>query len=217
VPVIGLPLIAVFLGALFLRSGPRFVAQPHPVPLAGEILPLPIEPGMPMSAVFGILGVRAPQPHPASRMLERHAYGSDLTIDALNGVVYAMSLLVPNRSWHGLRVGLLQREAEGALALLGPPQPVGEPVMPRADTLRGWVVYPSLEGRPRRTLKAEVRPPNGCYDVVVDIQPRAVGFVIERDRRLAAVGPPGSLEEWVATRVQVINRALDGPAGPAVC
>ncbi len=217
VPVIGLPLIAVLLGALILRSGPRFVAQPNPVPPAGEVLPLPIEPGMPMTAVFGILGVRSPQPHPESRLLERHAYGSDLAIDALDGVVYAISVLVPNRSWHGLRVGIPQREAEGALALMSPPQPVGEPVMPRADTLRGWVVYPSLEGRPRRTLKAEVRPPNGCYDVVVDIQPRAVGFVIEGDRRYAAVGPPGSTPEWVATRIQVHNRALAGPAGPAVC
>jgi len=217
IPAIGLPLTAIFLGALLLRSGPRFIEAPSPTAPAGEILPLPVEPGMPILAVFGVLGVRSPQVHPESRLLERYAYGSDLAIDALNGVVYTISIEVPNRSWHGLRVGLPQREAEGTLALLGPPQPVGEPVMPRSDTLAGWVVYPSLAGRPRRTLKAEVRPPNGCYDAMVDIQPRASGLVVAKDRRFAAVGPPGAPWEWVATRIQVVYRGLAGPAGPAAC
>ncbi|MBI2404450.1 MAG: hypothetical protein HYV20_17265 [Gemmatimonadetes bacterium] len=217
VPVIGIPLIVILLVALISRSGPSFVRLPSPVPLTGEVLPLPIEPGASLSTVFGVLGVQPPRPSPEGRALERYSYGTDLYIDALNGVVYIISMLVPNRSWHGLRVGIPLREAEGSLALLGPPQPAAPPVMPRADTLRGVVVYPSLAGRPNRPLKAEVRPPNGCYDVVVDIQPQATGVLVDRDRRYAVIGPPEAQLEWVATRVQVINRAVAGPAGPAVC
>lgn len=217
VPVVGIPLIVVLLIAIVSRSGPSFVQQPSPVPLTGEVLPLPIEPGVSLNTVFGILGVQPPRPSPEARSLERYSYGTDLNIDALNGVVYIISMLVPNRSWHGLRVGIPEREAEGALALLGPPQPAGPPVMPRADTLRGLVVYPSLDGRPNRPLKAEVRPPNGCYDVVVDIQPRAAGVLVDRERRYAVIGPPEAQLEWVATRIRVINRAIAGPVGRAAC
>jgi len=217
VPVVGIPLIVILLVALMARSRPSFVQQPSPVPLTGEVLPLPIEPGAELTTVFGVLGVQPPRPSPEGSALERYSYGTDLNIDALNGVVYLISILVPNRSWHGLRVGIPQREAEGGLALLGPPQPAAPPVMPRADTIRRLVVYPSLEGRPNRPLKAEVRPPNGCYDVVVDIQPRAAGILVDRDRRYAVIGSPGAQLEWVATRVQVISRAVEGPAGPAAC
>src|SRR3990172_6500641 len=168
VPVVGIPLIVILLVALMARSRPSFIQQPSPVPLTGEVLPLPIEPGAELTTVFGVLGVQPPRPSPEGSALERYSYGTDLNIDALNGVVYLISILVPNRSWHGLRLGIPQREAEGGLALLGPPQPAAPPVMPRADTIRRLVVYPSLEGRPNRPLKAEVRPPNGCYDVVVD-------------------------------------------------
>lgn len=217
VPVVGIPLIVILLVALVSRSGPSFVQQPSPVPLTGQVLPLPIEPGASVNAVFGVLGVQPPRPSPEGRSLERYSYGTDLNIDGLNGAVYIISILVPNRSWHGLRVGIPEREVEGALALLGPPQPAGPPVTPRADTLRGLVVYPSLDGRPKRSLKAEVRPPNGCYDVVVDIQPRAAGVLVDRDRRYAVIGPPEAQLVWVATRVQVISRAIAGPIGPAAC
>ena len=217
VPIIGAPLIVVLLVALMSRSGPSFVQQPSPVPLNGEVLPLPIEPGASLSTVFGVLGVQPPRPSPEGRPLERYSYGTDLNIDALNGVPYIISILVPNRSWRGLRVGIPQQEAEGALALLGPPLAAAPPFMPRADTLKGLVVYPSLEGRPNRPLKAEVRPPNGCYDVVVDIQPRATGVLVDRDRRYAVIGPPEAQPEWVATRIRVINRAVAGPAGRAAC
>lgn len=217
IPVVGVPLIVILLVALVSRSGPSYVQQPSPVPLTGEVLPLPIEPGVSVSAVFAVLGVQPPRPSPEAQSLERYSYGTDLNIDGLNGAVYIISILVPNRSWHGLRMGIPQREVEGTLALLGPPQPAGPPVVPRADTLRGWVVYPSLEGRPNRPLKAEVRPPNGCYDVVVDVQPRAAGVLVDRDRRYAVIGPPEAQLEWVATRIQVINRAIAGPRGPAAC
>lgn len=217
VPVIGVPLIVVLFIALISRSGPAFIQQPSPVPLVGEVLPLPIEPGAPLNLVFGVLGVRPPRPSPDAQALERYSYGTDLAIDALNGAVYNISLLVPNRSWHGLRVGIPQREVEGALALLGPPKPASPPTTPRADTLGGLVVYPSLEARPNRPLMAEVRPPNGCYDVVVDVQPRAAGVLVDGDRRYAVIGPPAAQLEWVATKVTVINRAVTGPLGPAQC
>ncbi len=217
IPAIGIPLIVILLGTLMFRSGPSFLRQPSPVPPTGEALPLPIEPGAAVTTVFGVLGVQPPGPSPEGRPLERYSYGSDLNIDALNGAVYLISILVPNRTWHGLRVGIPELEAEGALALLGPPQPATPPVTPRADTLRGLVVYPSLEGRPTRSLKAEVRPPNGCYDAVVDIQPRTVGILVVGERRYAVIGPPEAQLEWVATRIRVINRAIAGPGGPAVC
>src|SRR3990172_5198930 len=190
---------------------------PRPAPLTGGVLPLPIEPGASLSTVFGVLGVQPPRPSPEGRPLERYSYGTDVNIDALNGVPYIISILVPNRSWRGLRVGIPQQEAEGALALLGPPLAAAPPFMPPAGTLKGLVVYPSLEGRPNRPLKAEVRPPNGCYDVVVDIQPRAAGVLVDRDRRYAVIGPPEAQPEGVATRIQVISRAVEGPAGPAAC
>jgi hypothetical protein len=217
IAAIGVPLSLILLGVLLFRSGPKFIQQPSPVPYHGEVLPLPIEPGVSLSAVFAILGVQAPQPSPEGPSLERYSYGSDLNIDALNGAVYAISLVVPNRSWHGLRVGIPQREVEGALALLGPPQPAAPPVTPPSDILRGLLVYPSLDERPTRSLKAEVRPPNGCYDVVVTIQPRAAGILVANNRQFAVLGPPRTQPEWVATRVQVVNRAVPGPAGPPAC
>lgn len=217
IPVVGLPLSVVLLVALLLRSGPTFVAEPSPPPLDGAALPLPIEPGAPITTVFAVLGVQPPQPDPDDRALARYAYGSDLTVDALNGTVYAITIRVPNRTWHGLRVGVPQREAEGALALLAAPQHAAPPATPRADTLRGLVVYPSLAQRPTRILAARVRPPNGCYDVIVDIQPRAAGVVIDGARRWAAIGPPRVTPEWVATGIRVINRAQAGPGGPAQC
>jgi len=53
--------------------------------------------------------------------------------------------------------------------------------------------------------------------VVVDIQPRATGVLVDRDRRYAVIGPPEAQPEWVATRIRVINRAVAGPAGRAAC
>ena len=57
------------------------------------------------------------------------------------------------------------------------------------------------ELRPRRTLVTEVRPPNNCFDVLVDIQPRAIGIVSRRDKEYQAVSEGGP-EDWVATRVR---------------
>lgn len=214
---IGIPLVVILLGRLAFRSGPEFVQRPHPPVATEEALPLPIEPGQAVSAVFAVLGVQAPRVHPEIPALERYAYGSELAIDGLNGVVYAIVLGVPSRSWRGLRVGMGQQHAEGTLALLGIPRSAAPPTQPRADTIAGYVVYPSLEARPRQSLKAEVRPPNGCFDAIVDIQPRAVGIVIQAEREFAAIGPPGATPEWVATQVKVVNRQVAGPLGAAAC
>lgn len=214
---IGIPLVVILLGRLLFRSGPEFVERPHPPAATEEALPLPIEPGQAVSTVFAVLGTQPPRAHPEFPVLERYAYGTDLAIDALNGVVYSIVLGVPSRSWRGLRVGMPQQHAEGALALLGTPQSARQPTQPRADTIAGYVVYPSLEARPRQSLKAEVRPPNGCFDAIVDIQPRAVGIVIQSEREFAAIGPPRTPFDWVATRVTVVNRQVAGPRGAAAC
>ncbi len=217
IPAIGIPLILVLLGFMVFRSRPKFIEQPHPASFSGEVLPLPLEPGQPITTVFAILGTQPPRPHPEARVLERYYYGADLVIDALNRVVYAIDLRVPSRSWKGLRVGMNRLNAEGALALLGVPRESSAPQTARADTVAGYVVYPSLEDRPRQNLKVEVRPPNGCFDVAVDLQPRVVGLVRDARREYAAVGPPGAHLDWVVTRVTVISRAMPGPGGPAAC
>ena len=217
---IGVPLIFVLVVAvLVLRSGSRFVGQLHPVPVsAADARPLVVNPNVPIRFVFSMLGQRLPSTHPEFRSLERYSYGSDLAIDALNGVVYAITLGIPNRSWNGLRVGMHQQQAEGALALLAPPQEAGPAFIPRPDTIRSYVVYRSLEGRPTQVLRGEVRPPNGCYDVNLRLQPRAIGFVLDGDRRYAAIAEVGDAPTWVLTRIEVFSRAMRGPyTGAAAC
>jgi hypothetical protein len=213
----GIPLIAIFLIAIVARSGPSFVAQPHPPPTSGDVRPLAIEPGTAISTVFTVLGVQPPRPHPEARSLERYLYGTDLIVDALNGAVYAITIEVPSVSWRGLRVGIPERSAEGSLALLGPPRETASPTTPRADTIGGYVAYPSLDGRPLRTLRSEVRPPNGCLDVNVEIRPRALGLIVRGDRRYAAIGAPTAIPERVVTRIVIISRAVAGPFGEAAC
>lgn len=217
IPAIGIPVILVLLGFMVFGHRPKFVERPDPVPFSGEVLPLSIDPGQPITVVFAILGTQPPSPHPELRTLERYYYGADLVIDALNRVVYAIDLRVPSRSWKGLRVGMNRLNAEGALALLGVPResPISESAP--ADTVAGYVVYPSLDGRPRQSLRVEVRPPNGCFDVAVDLQPRVVGLIRNAGREYPAVGPPGASLDWVVTRVTVTSRAISGPGGPAVC
>jgi hypothetical protein len=207
----GVTLIAILLVGLVVASGPDFVAEPHPVRVPDDQLrPLPIDPGVPIENVFALLGPQAPQSAPESRRLARYAYGTDLTIDALNGVVYAITYSVPNRRWRGLQVGVPQRLVEGALALLGIPQ-VSEPTGSQLRRVGKYAVYPSLEQRPARTLRTEVRPPNGCVDIEVELRPRAVGILIDGDQRYAVVGEGDPPLEWFSTRVRVINRAVVGP------
>ncbi len=207
----GVVVIVLLIVIMAVLGGPQFIADPHPVPYGGSVLPLPIEPNTPISNVFAVLGTRTPTSHPAAPSLARYSYGTDLVIDALNGQVYAVTFSVPNRSWQGLRVGVSPQNAEGALALLGVPEDRG---IKGGSSLRqkdGYAVYPSREEVPIRTLVAAVRPPNGCFDVHVELSPRILGALIEGDNRLVVIGPENEAGEWVVTRIQVVSRAVAGP------
>ena len=76
---IGLPVIAVMIGWLFWTSGGRFVEQTSPPIPVGEVLPLAIQPGMPMENVFSSIGTQPPTAHPSNRRLARHVYGISLS------------------------------------------------------------------------------------------------------------------------------------------
>ncbi|MBI4420691.1 MAG: hypothetical protein HY560_07680 [Gemmatimonadetes bacterium] len=210
-------IIAVLLVVIALSGGSRFVSAPSPVYYTGDVRPLPIMPNDPIAIVLSALGPQSSQPNPSSRTLERYSYGTDLYVDALNSAVYAITLAVPNRAWRGLRVGMTQTMAEGTLALLGVPREV-ETLAETADTISGFVVHRSLDARPRRTLRAEVRPPNGCFDVLVDLQPRAIGTLTRGSRKWAVVARIGGPIDWVVTRIRVVSRSVSGPyAGEPVC
>lgn len=207
----GAAAISVLAIALLATSGPKFTIAFSPVNYPAIVRPLPISPNDAVAVMFSAIGPQTPQPNPQARELERYSYGTELVIEAVNGQIYAITFSVPNRSWRGLRVGMEQTNAEGTLALLGTPQ-VGEPTVTSADTISGFIVYRSLATRPRRLLKTEVRPPNNCFDVEVDLQPRQTGTLRVGKRSysvIARVGGPPS--EWVVTRIRAVSRALMGP------
>jgi hypothetical protein len=209
-------LVVVLAVVLVASSGPEFTSAVSPAVYTGTVRPLPAEPGQPIGLVFAALGPQSAEPNPTSQGLERYSYGTDIAIDAQNGLIYAITLAVPNRSWRGLQVGMNQTSAEGTLALLGIPT-VSMPAAPAApDTVGGYVTYRSSDQRPRRTLITEVRPPNGCFDVTVDIQPRAIGVVRTGSVSLAAVSRPGVEPDWVVTRIRVVSRAMAGPYATGV-
>ena len=214
--VVGAAAIVVLGILLVTLSGPEFVNEPHPHPAVGTPRPLPIEPGMPLENVFAILGTQTPQSNPDAPALVRYAYGSDLIIDAFNARVYAITFSVPNRTWHGLRTGISRQNAEGGLALLAPPVEATASNAPAPTLVGKYLAYPSLAQRPRRVLRADVRPPNGCYDVLVEMRPRVVGILVDGDRRYAAIGPDGTEPEWTVTEIRVISRSVPGPYAPDV-
>ncbi len=211
-------ILAAIIVLVVVFRGPRFVEVRFPAEPTEDIRPLAIEPNTPIQLAFSMLGVQPAKPHPQSSLLARYEYGSDLVVDVLNDVVYAVTLAVPGRTWRGLRVGLTERNAMGLLALLGPPQD-GEPETVMAPrVIRGFEAYPSVEQRPRRVHKVEVRPPNGCFDVLVDVRPRVVGLLVSGDARRAVVARRGEPAEWVVTRIRVASRALpDTTFGEIVC
>lgn len=203
---------------LWAASGPTFVEGFNPPRITGEVLPLAIEPAQPVQVVFSILGPRAPQAVPNRPQLARYSYGTDLLVDALNGVVSRITIRVGNRSWRGLRVGLSEREAQGTLALLGPPREIASSGSTEPQVVQGYAVYESMERRPRRTFRAEVRPPNGCFDALVDVQPRAVGVLLTDSQRYAVIGQRDAPLEWVVTEVRIVSRSMQTPDGEAaVC
>ena len=211
---------AVILGTLVILavwlSRPSFAELVDPLAV-GDPLPFAITPGQPVEIVFSILGTQQPQPHPESDRVERYSYGAGLMIDAINGAVYSLEVGVSSRSWRGLRVGLPEREAEGTLALLANVQESGPIGQSQPEPVAGYLVFPSLELRPTKTLTAEVRPPNGCFDVVVMLQPRTIGVVVNGGERRAAVGREGGTINWAVSGFRVTSRSQLGPGGTRVC
>ena len=213
----GIPAILLLIVVLMRLTGPRFVEQPSPVVEASEIRSLTLIPGQQITVLFAQLGTQPPQPHPSQPRIQRYYYGADLIFDAVNDVLYSFEIRVPNRIWQGLRVGLSQQEAEGAIALLGTPTTTG-PQTITPNEIIGYLVFPSLEQRPRRTISTEVRLPNGCYDVTVDVQPRAIGNVVDDGQSYVAIGRRGDTPSWAVTRIQVASRSMAGPlSGPPEC
>ena len=214
----GSGLILLLILVLVLSTRARFSPADSPARYSSVIRPFPVSPNDPIAMVFSAVGPQVSQPNPTARTLERYSYGTDLYIDALNGVVYSITLAVPNRSWRGLRVGLNQTNIEGVLALLGTPFVADSAMDSRADTISGYVAYRNLDTRPRRTLVASVRPPNGCYDAFVDLQPRAIGVLTKGRDRWVVITRVGGVQEWVVTRVRVVSRSMAGPyTGEPAC
>ena len=214
---VGAVAILVLAAILFFTTGPRFVRQPHPAevePVA--VRPLPFGPGTPTNMVFAVLGNQGPSPHPDDPRLTRYGFGAGLQIDALNQVVYAITFSIPNRSWQGLRPGLPEQNARGALALLGTPEELPSGGQEQLASVGRYFVYPSLDERPVRRFRAEVRPPNGCLDVLVDLRPRAIGLLLDGDDRFAVIGRGESTLDWVVTQVRVVSRAIRGPYAAGV-
>lgn len=213
----GIPAVLLLMVLLMRLTGPRFVEQPSPVAEASEIRPLTLVPGQPIAVLFAQLGAQQPQVHPSVRRIQRYYYGADLIFDTVNDVLYSFEIQVPNRTWRGLRVGLSQQEAQGAMALLGTATTTG-PQTITPNEIGDYLVFPSLEQRPRRTITTEVRPPNGCYDVTVDVQPRSIGNVFDDGQSYTAIGRRGDTPSWTVTRIQVASRSMAGPlSGPPEC
>ncbi len=213
----GIPAVLLLMVLLMRLTGPRFVEQPSPVAEASEIRPLTLVPGQPIAVLFAQLGAQPPQVHPSVRRIQRYYYGADLIFDTVNDVLYSFEIQVPNRTWRGLRVGLSQQEAQGAMALLGTATTTG-PQTITPNEIGDYLVFPSLEQRPRRTITTEVRPPNGCYDVTVDVQPRSIGNVFDDGQSYTAIGRRGDTPSWTVTRIQVASRSMAGPlSGPPEC
>ncbi len=199
----GVVAIAMLIVVLILVSGPRYVEAPVPAPAAGELRPLSINPEDAITTVFAVLGPQQPEPVPDRPRLARYRYGTDLTVDALNDRVDRITFRVPNRRWNMLAVGDPELTVRGAMTLLGtveeetpaPPQP--------PQSVSGYEVYESLGERPLRTLRAAVRPPNGCYDVEVDLRPRVAGLLLDGSNRYAVIGKGDVTLEWVSTEVRI--------------
>lgn len=207
----------LLLAWLVLTSGPRYIDQPHPQPLNADetVRPLPIQVNGHINGVFAVLGNRPPTAVPDQPRLARYSYGTGLEVDAINDRVYAITVRVASRTWAGLQVGMPERTAEGTLALLGTPVVLGTDEG-RGSVIEGYLVFPSLEQRPRRTLAVAVRPPNGCYDVQVDLQPRAQGILALEGRRYAVIGRRGTAYEWVVTQIRIVSRSMRGPYAEGV-
>lgn len=205
---------------IVVTSGPKFVDGADPPYVSSEaVRALPVEPAASITTVFAVLGTQQPRAVDAMPRLARYSYGDGLTVDAMNRVVHAITLEVPSWSWHGLRVGLEERTTRGALSLLGVAEELPEEGQTAPRTIAGYVTYPSLDARPKRTLRVEVRPPNGCYDAIVELRPRAAGILVAGANRYAVIGQGEAELDWAASLVRIVDRSMPGPyvRGPAAC
>lgn len=215
--VIGAAVITITVALLWVISRPTFESALEPPLPTGSALPFPVTPNGSILGVFALLGTHAPQVHPDSPTLARYDFGRGALVDVYNGLVYAITLTTPARSWQGLRVGIDEKPGRGRLALLGVIQEDRTPAA-APFPFGGYLAYRSRDALPRRELRAEVRPPNGCYDVQLLIEPRIIGTASRGDEAFVAVARHGGTPSWVVYRVRVVSRALLGPyAGPPVC
>lgn len=197
---------------------PAFVPQQIPPSPSGDAKPVPLGPNIPLDGVFAMLGTAPGRVNPDSPTLARYVFSDGLTVDALNGTVYAVTVTSPAQSWRGLRVGMDSVAAEGALSLLGRIQARPTPRAAVPFSQEGFQTYPTLAGLPRRTRIAEVRPPNGCYDVIVDFAPRAIGWVSDGKQRFVAIARGNAPLSWALVRIRAVSRALPGPyAAAPIC
>jgi hypothetical protein len=206
----------VGLWLVWVATRPTFTELYVPPLTIGAPRPFPAEPNVPMVAVFALLGTVAPQANPEAPALARYDFGDGAVVDALNGVVYAITLETPVRAWHGHRVGSGEQLARGALALEGLAAEQ-EPPPASPFPFSGFLTFRSLEALPKRVLTAEVRPPNGCYDVRVEIGPQVIGTASRGDAVLVAVARRRNPILWVVHRIRAVSRATDGPWGKAAC
>ena len=204
-------------GGLFFTVRPTFIEQLHPRAVVGEARPLPLNPRQPVSTLFSTLGTQAPIAHPTRGNVERYSYGTSLTFDVTEGLIYSLSIGVPNRLWRGIHVGMSQTQIAGGLTLLGTVQQAAGLADEEPAVQAGYLVYPSIDNLPRRRMTAEVRPPNGCYDVLVDLQPQVQGLLSTRRNRYTVVAKEDEAVQWVATQIQVVDRSRAGPLDTRAC
>jgi hypothetical protein len=217
VAVVSVTLLAIVAALMWYVSRPTFTPALQPPEPTAEPRPFPVVPNTPILGVFALLGTQVPAVHPDDPSLARYDFGQGALVDVFNGVVYAVTLTSPERAWEGNRPGVDQTRAQGGLALLGP---VTEDTPPGAAPFPfgGYLAYRGLADLPRRRLTAEVRPPNGCYDVQLVIAPRIIGTATRGDETFLAVSLRGGTPSWVVHEVRVVSRAIPGPyAGPPVC
>lgn len=210
-------IVLVAAALIYVITRPTFGPAMIPPPLAGDARPFPVVPHTSILGVFTLLGPRTPQVHPDDGRLARYDFGDGAVVDVFNGEVYAVTLTSGARAWEGLRVGTPDLQARGRLALLGPVRE-DEPVPVAPFPFGGYLAFRGMADLPRRMLTAEVRPPNGCHDVQVEIAPQVIGTATRGEDTYLAVGRRGGAMSWVVHRVRVVSRAVRGPyAGTPAC
>ena len=109
-----------------------------------------------------------------------------------------------------------EQGARGALALIAE-VPQNTDVPTEHEVRSGYAVYPSTDSRPRRFYKVEARPPNGCYDVTLELRPKQIGLLIDGSERYSVVGEADDQPQYVVTRITVTDRSRRGPDDVKAC